>query len=45
MAFLDSEGVQLVIEMAVVGVIGVIGVWYLNRRTRKRESEKGGGPA
>ena len=41
MAFLDSEGAQLVIEMAVVGVIGIVGVWYLNRRTRRREAEKG----
>lgn len=41
MVFLDSEGIQLMIEMVVSGVIGVIGVWYLNKRTKKREAEKG----
>ena len=41
MVFLDSEGMQLMIEMIVSGVIGVIGVWYLNKRTNKREAGKG----
>lgn len=43
MALLDSEGFQLVVEMAVVGFIGIVGVWYLNRRTRQKESEKKSG--
>jgi hypothetical protein len=35
-AGLGEEGFQLLIETAVAGIAGVIGVWYLKRRTDKR---------
>jgi hypothetical protein len=34
MAILDSEGMQLVIEMAVASVAGIVGLWFLKRRTK-----------
>jgi hypothetical protein len=36
MAGLGEEGFQLLVETAVAGIIGVIGVWYLKRRTDRR---------
>jgi hypothetical protein len=36
MAGLGEEGFQLLIETLVAGIAGVIGVWYLKRRTDRR---------
>lgn len=36
MAGLGEEGFQLLVETAIAGILGVIGVWYLKRRTDKR---------
>ncbi|AIF85037.1 hypothetical protein NTE_03002 [Candidatus Nitrososphaera evergladensis SR1] len=38
MALLDSEGMQLVIEMAIASAAGMIGLWYLKKRTKDRSS-------
>lgn len=41
MSILDSEGVQLAIEMLVASVAGIIGLWFLKKRTKDREAAKG----
>jgi hypothetical protein len=37
---MDSEGMQLVIEMVVASAAGMIGLWYLKKRTKDRQAAK-----
>ncbi|MEO9363153.1 MAG: hypothetical protein ABI348_04555 [Nitrososphaera sp.] len=38
MALWDSEGMQLIIEMVVASVAGIVGLWFLKKRTKDKES-------
>ncbi|HEX6560966.1 MAG TPA: hypothetical protein VF016_02950 [Nitrososphaera sp.] len=38
MALWDSEGGQLIIEMVVASVAALLGLWYLKKRTKDKES-------
>jgi hypothetical protein len=36
MSILDSEDVQLVIEMVIGSIVAIVGLWFLKRRSEKR---------
>ncbi|UVS68760.1 hypothetical protein [Nitrososphaera viennensis] len=40
MALLDAEGTQLVIEMVIASAAGIIGLWFLKKRTKDRAAAK-----
>jgi hypothetical protein len=41
MALWDSEGMELLIEMVVASVAGLIGLWFLKKRSNRSTASRG----